>query len=468
VKRAKLGTILGAAIALLLGAAPAHATDYFAAPADQGTADCLSSANACDVRQALQSATSSGDDVALAPGSYSPGFGPSLTVATGVTLHGAPGSRPVLNLTTASGLAGLTVTGTGAVRDVVVNWDDANGSAISVMGAGLLERVSAIGTGIGSQSAPCSLEGSATLRDTVCFIGGDSGNAQALDALGFAGNVTVTLVNVTAINESPTSPHLTSGIRMLASAGNTVQLNATNVIADSADAGSLDVRGMPNGGTTNATLVNSNYTSVTPAAAGVTITAPGTGTNEIVPPVFVDRAAGDFRQRGDSIGTIDKGIASGLGSFDFEGGARVFGAAPDIGADEITDVTATPVIPTPQTAGATSVSGTSTEADGTEIELYIDDVTAGTADVDGGTWLIATPALVAGQELTVVARAIAKLPSEPSAPVTVTPPPTGGGGGTPMPALPQPAPRPRCKKGKKLKKVKKRFKCVKKKKPKKR
>lgn len=83
----------------------------------------------------------------------------------------------------------------------------------------------------------------------------------------------------------------------------------------------------------------------------------------------------------------------------------------------------TPVIVDPVIAGATSVSGTTTEADGTEIRLFINDVLRGTATSANGGWIVSgLPALFAGQQLRAVAQntAAGEFESFPSLPVFVT------------------------------------------------
>jgi pectin methylesterase-like acyl-CoA thioesterase len=83
-------------------------------------------------------------------------------------------------------------------------------------------------------------------------------------------------------------------------------------------------------------------------------------------------------------------------------------------------VSAVPVVTSPVLAGATSVSGTSTEADGTTIEVFVNSVSAGTTTVTGGAWtLSAMTMLTPGQVVTAKATASGKIISSSSTSVTV-------------------------------------------------
>jgi hypothetical protein len=86
---------------------------------------------------------------------------------------------------------------------------------------------------------------------------------------------------------------------------------------------------------------------------------------------------------------------------------------------------AAPVVNSPIYAGATSVSGTSSENDGTTIEVFVNLVSAGTTTVSGGTWTKSgLTALVFGDSVTATATASAKCTSASSAAVTVIKRPT--------------------------------------------
>jgi hypothetical protein len=119
-----------------------------------------------------------------------------------------------------------------------------------------------------------------------------------------------------------------------------------------------------------------------------------------------------------------------------------------------------PTVTAPIFAGSTSVSGTSPEGPGSSVQVFVNGVPTGAPALlgAGSSWTAgALPALTAGSVVTAIAQGVGELPSAQSPPVTVQPEPVANG------RLPQ----PRCGKKKKLKRVKGRFRCVKKKRPKK-
>jgi len=94
--------------------------------------------------------------------------------------------------------------------------------------------------------------------------------------------------------------------------------------------------------------------------------------------------------------------------------------------------TTAPVITSPIFNGATSVSGTSSEADGTTIEVFKGAVSLGTTTVSSGIWSKTVSALAINDVITAKATATGECTSDVSAGVTVTAPPAVGdtyGGG---------------------------------------
>ncbi|MGZ5308091.1 MAG: choice-of-anchor Q domain-containing protein, partial [Solirubrobacterales bacterium] len=79
---------------------------------------------------------------------------------------------------------------------------------------------------------------------------------------------------------------------------------------------------------------HSNFDLTVPPASTPNVVINDAGNNQTAAPLLAHPAGGDFTQLTGSP-TIDKGAAvGGLGPFDFSGGNRVLGLAPDIGADE--------------------------------------------------------------------------------------------------------------------------------------
>ncbi len=84
--------------------------------------------------------------------------------------------------------------------------------------------------------------------------------------------------------------------------------------------------------------------------------------------------------------------------------------------------TPAPAVDSPINAGATSVSGTSTAAVGSRIDVFVNGTYAGTTSVgSGGVWILnGLTALAAGQVVTATATETGKGTSAPSSPVTVS------------------------------------------------
>src|SRR5215217_3416021 len=95
--------LLAAIFVIALCAAPAGAAadDRYAEPAGDGAEPCAL-ADPCDIVTAINSSTS-GDDVTLLSGSYSTSTTLGGLGAFNRTIHGAPGARPTINFTAASG-----------------------------------------------------------------------------------------------------------------------------------------------------------------------------------------------------------------------------------------------------------------------------------------------------------------------------------------------------------------------------
>ena len=132
-----------------------------------------------------------------------------------------------------------------------------------------------------------------------------------------------TVSNVTAIATGANSAGIQS--RYNDSVAGSHILNLTNSIAQ----GASDLRTEDGNGTGRIAVSNSNFDLIkeeTPGAIG------GAG-NQTAPPLFVNAAAGDYREAPGSP-TIDAGSPAGIGPLDLAGNPRALGPAPDIGAFE--------------------------------------------------------------------------------------------------------------------------------------
>lgn len=318
------GSVLVAALlaAALFAPAAANAAGVrYAAPTPLGSADCSSPANACSLTTAADNtALHDGDEVVLAPGEYT--LGAELDILKAVSVHGtgAPAAtRIVSNATTAVYLGNP-----GAVlRDLEIDGSDLSSAVFAASGT-VEEAI--VRNGVGTA---CSVS-MTTIRDALCLAHGISGTGVAIN---YSGGVhEIFLTNVTAIATGSSGAY---GIYAGASTGATVSFEAEDVIARGttddihADADSTS--------TSTVDISHSNFSSVFQFAQSggtATVTSPSTHFNQTAAPTFVDAAAGDFHEAAGSV-TIDAGLANvANGPLDFDGEAREFGAAIDIGADE--------------------------------------------------------------------------------------------------------------------------------------
>jgi len=87
----------------------------------------------------------------------------------------------------------------------------------------------------------------------------------------------------------------------------------------------------------------------------------------------------------------------------------------------VKNVTAAPIVTSPIYDGATSVSGTSLEADGTSIEVYVNGVSVGITTVTNNEWSISNlTGLTFGQIVTAKATLAGKCASVDSNQVTTS------------------------------------------------
>ena len=331
---------LVAAGAVLVAPATSNAADRFASPTGSGTT--CDQVTPCDIETAVNKA-SQFDDVTLTAGTYTPAVTLGIDLSSGfdpkfnLTIHGAPGSRPVVNFSASSAGAFYITTGS-SLRDVDVNVTGNSASGVGALNGGIADRVSVHASG--ADDIACGVTNQSSIRDSVCWYSGSGGpNAAALssasDIPGF--NATNTVRNVTAI--AAAGPGMR--VRSVSSVNAGVTVNATNVIArGGGGTGGEDVRTERLSGTGDTppqkvNLDHSNYSTESEQDTG-DITDPASGTNLTTAPDFVDAAAGDFREKATSTGTINLGTATGVqnGELALGGQQRNQGGVPDIGADE--------------------------------------------------------------------------------------------------------------------------------------
>jgi hypothetical protein len=320
--------VIAAALAAF-SAAPALGAVRYASPTGSGLEPC--NPTACSLAKAVNSA-SDGDQVILAPGTYSTTT--EIILNHPIDVGGEAGAAaPTIGLREVQ----VRVENAGAVlHDVRLEITEEGMARALVVNGGTVERVFATSP---EHSSICEVE-AGLLRDSVCW---GQLSVSALES----GASHVTLRNVTA------TPLL------VGASGGDLTLDAANVIAHSLDSQHADLEiDVNTNGSATASFANSNYATVsTSLSAGTeyTYTAPGTNGNQTAPPQFVDAASGDFRELASSP-TVDAGLADSLlGATALAGEARSLPACiggtpiPDIGAYEYVPTVACPSPPSPPT-----------------------------------------------------------------------------------------------------------------------
>jgi hypothetical protein len=329
---------IGTAMVVLVVSPPAFAVQRFADPAgDNATSDCTSpdptdpTNPACTLQRAVEVVAQNGDEVIVAPGDYPEGTN-QLQIGDDIEVHGAAG-QPLPRIMSSAAGSGVFVQSSGAsLRRLEVEY---TGNFVGIhLGNGTTGEQLVVD----ATDSACDLR-NATLRDSVCWTHGAT-NESAVTVSDIAGAVLTPVVrNVTAVGTGTG----VAGVNATALNGASVTIDAQNVIASGTLA---DARAFVDANVLSVASVdlgNSNYmTQQETGGTGASVTDPGTGTNQITDPVFVDETTGDFHQEAGSP-TIDAGNPSAtlLGTLDFEGDPRVADGddvcptAPDIGADEL-------------------------------------------------------------------------------------------------------------------------------------
>ena len=331
--RTQLLAVTAAVAASLALATTASATTFHSSPGATRTAAPCTQADPCKLGTALDLAFS-GDEVPLAPGTYTHQAGDPLQVRPGVHVHGAPGRvRPLIEQAApyrdCDGCPVLNVYGDAVLRDVDVRQVE-GGGAVKVSSGATIERSSLRGRSV-----------------AITFIAGPAGAASGgvRDALAVAddgtaivargGTSTRYLENVTAIGHGG----LGVAIRAESHAGVDETIDAVNTIARG---DYLDVQATAGGnaGINDVATVKLRYSNFRadriekresdPAWSNAQIET--FDNNQHGDPQFV--SATDFRLAQGSP-AVDGGRTAGLfGTLDLDGSARIHGAKPDIGAYE--------------------------------------------------------------------------------------------------------------------------------------
>jgi hypothetical protein len=307
-----LTVVAGALGAAALSPSAWAATQRYASPGGTGT-DC-SAAVPCRITMAVQGAHA-GDEVILNPGDYA--MFDDIVDPAPITIRGVAGQpRPRLLFTGAQFVSLHTGT---VLRYVEV--DQTVPGAIWATGA-LLDQVV-----VRAPNYPLFID-SSTVRNSIVVATAPGGVAIRSNSSTISNSV---LRNVTAIATA------SGGVAVdtfAMTASGSVNIGANNVIARGGPGGaSFRARTDNVGGHTTIGIGNSAYTAGTLATSGSNAGFTFGLGNLGLDPIFVDPAAGDYRQAAGSP-TINAGADdSRNGELDVDGDLRANGRT-DIGADE--------------------------------------------------------------------------------------------------------------------------------------
>lgn len=310
----------------LLAPNVAQAALRYAAPGGSGTV--CSQAAPCDIQTAVEApVVVNGDAIVLGSGTYNLGNDP-LVASDAISIHPADGAgRPAIN--TNNGFS-VVLGAFGSLKDVDIH-ASAPGLGLIVSRGANAERVISIASASGATGCYLAADQTAPsqIQESGCIATGNGGTALLATGNVTAGTASVARVqDVTAVATGPSS----EGVKATSSgSGGSVTLKAANVIA-SGTAFDATADGGSGGSLAFAQFTYSDFDSqheLTSAA----VTDPGYDSNVTGPPMLANPAVGDIHQKAGSF-TIDRG--GGSTPNDIDGDARPQGAAPDIGADELT------------------------------------------------------------------------------------------------------------------------------------
>jgi hypothetical protein len=330
-------------------AAPAQAAERLATP-DGSTTDDTCTVVPCQINRALFKAQP-GDLVTVAPGTYVPTG--RLSVGSGVTLRGAPGQAiPTIAFSqdiadTALATSSLTIDpSTAVVRRLRIEQTATLGAAVSVIGVDLVaggtaEQVQVV---VGRSAPGAFLTGlraanGAVVRDSIV----------RLTSPGFAaGTGNALLLNTTIL--SPGTGVSASPCSELGASPSATTTVVNSVVRAGDGAADTDLAGFSGpctgGGPTLTGTVAVSSSSYRGDHVGAEVQQ-GAGNQTTAAPLL-DATGAPLA----GSPTIDAGAAhAALGAADVVGGARVSGAAPDIGAAEFVAPAPPPPGPPPGGTG---------------------------------------------------------------------------------------------------------------------
>jgi hypothetical protein len=327
-----------ACVVALTAASSAQAEQRYASPSGSG-AGCTQEAP-CSLEEAVTK-VKSGDEVIVEAGTYPV----AATVAAPLgsesfEIHGDP-AGPMPTIESASKGPPITAFGAGVrMRYLRLVAHGEHGEGVVCPDKGSLDQVEAAVTG--KSSTAILLIEDCSVRDSLALATGNS--STALVASSVSGLVVGHVRNVTAIASAPSETHAVRASDYDLAFGGGYTLDAKNLIAR---AGTADLSTTSFGfSPASISVAYSNFGTTEELSA----IEEGAG-DQHTPPLFVDPAAGDYREAPGSP-TIDAGTTEGIGSLDLGGNPRIVGAAPDIGAYEFVP----PQAPTPAQIQSLAIS----------------------------------------------------------------------------------------------------------------
>jgi hypothetical protein len=319
----RLALVVAAALCLAAPLSSAAAATRYASPTGTGPSPCLETAP-CSLAKALSFAEglAAFDTVLLAPGTYHPA-GELKVGGAFVTVAGEPGQpMPLIEV---AGERGLFFENPGTLRDVHIHSTMATVYALAMIGAeSVIERVESTGEAFRG----CSI-GAAVLRDVVCFATPSLGGGEGIEmftASSVPSTTEASLFNVTAVGGNV-------GIFVGANDHSSVTLNATNTIASGAQ---HDLAALSGALTAPAhiNLSHSNFETIETEGAQTQVTLPAAAANQTAAPLFVNAAAGDYREQEASPTRLAGDLAVvAPGELDLAGNPRTTNCGGTVGVD---------------------------------------------------------------------------------------------------------------------------------------
>ncbi len=322
------------ALGLLTATASAEAAQRYASPGGITTGSCPQ-AEPCRIDRAINNAEEN-DQVIVLPGEYDVSTLPALSTTRTLTVHGTdPLNKPRI-VSSGSGSAMSLLGGGSSVYDLDISYEGGVAGVALELGPGAV-----VNETVARSNAGAAIRASAAqIRNTAAFA--TSGSAIFLEGSGDS-----TLRGVTAIGSGPSS----TGIYLK----DETPINASADVRNSIPRGTYGDLGLQADNAASTVSIDIDHSNFRPdQVAKFSVEAndifnPGSGNQDgnTTVPLFADLGGRDVHQLAGSP-TIDAGVTdSTLGGYDFDGEARVQGAAPDIGADEY---------PTPASSGEGSTS----------------------------------------------------------------------------------------------------------------